>query len=143
MSLPAPPPTPAPPAAEAIALLAAPELPPPPRALRGACFEISKASPGNQHKIKAGKDHNHLDFTFDATVLAAPPSPLVRTIFELKTPTNVKLALGFTSITQCNIRLKTHRRKFVFSIEIVLIYMVKFHNVWEMNRAGFRDEDDR
>ena len=112
MSLPAPPPTPAPPAAEAIALLAAPELPPPPRALRGACFEISKASPGNQHKIKAGKyqDHNHLDFTFDATVLAAPPSPLVRTIFELKTPTNDKRAIGLTSIVRCNIRLKTHRR---------------------------------
>ena len=39
--------TPPPPAAEAIALLAAPELPPPPRALRGACnrysgFEIFK-----------------------------------------------------------------------------------------------------
>ena len=70
----------------------------------------------NQHKIKAGKyqDHNHLDFTFDATVLAAPPSPLVRTIFELKTPTNVKLALGFPRITQCNMKLKTHREEICF-----------------------------
>ena len=30
-----------------------------------------------------------------------------------------------------NIRLKTQRGKFVFSIEILLINMVKFHRVWE------------
>ena len=107
-----PTPTPAPPAAEAIALLAAPELPPPTRALRGACFVKVKRHQVTNIELRAGKqqDRYHLDYTFDATVLAAPPSPLVRTIFELKTPTNVKRAIGLTSIVRCNIRLKTHRR---------------------------------
>ena len=65
---------PPPPAAEAIALLAAPELPPPPRALRGACmrtFEIYQII-GNLKNL-----------TLEATVLAAPPSPLVRTMLGL------------------------------------------------------------
>ena len=107
-----PTPTPAPPAAEAIALLAAPELPLPPRALRGACFVKVKRHQVTNIELRAGKqqDRYHLDYTFDATVLAAPPSPLVRTIFELKTPTNDKRAIGLTSIVRCNIRLKTHRR---------------------------------
>ena len=109
MFLPAP--APPAPAAEAIALLAAPEFPPPPRALRGACFVLKV----NHHQVTNTElvlenNKNHLIFTFDATVLAAPPSPLVRTIFELKTPTNDKRAITLTSIVRCNIGLKTHRR---------------------------------
>ena len=72
------PPVPAaapPPAAEAIALLAAPELPPPPRALRGACMPA----------FKIYQNYCHLNnLTLEATVLAAPPSPLVRTMLSGK-----------------------------------------------------------
>ena len=87
LSIPA---TPAPPAAEAIALLAAPELPPPPSALRGACIQYQRFKLGHLKKL-----------TLEATVLAAPPSPLVRTISGL-----VSGKVSYDPIFQVQINLR-------------------------------------
>ena len=81
--------TPPPPAEEAIALLAAPELPPPPSALRGACIRYSKS---NKSLFKS--------LTLEATVLAAPPSPLVRTMFGLEKEALTPSFFSYKSISE-------------------------------------------